>query len=269
MIQALGLHSPVLARVRGLRERAGRREAGRFLIEGPTLLADALAAGVRPFGIYGTGEALAAAGAILAGRIDPSLVFEVPERALARLSALETPPGLVAELPLVLAAPAELFGASPGAGPAEPVAILAGIADPGNAGTLLRSAEIFGLARIVVAEGGVDPYHPKVVRAAMGAHLRCRIAHASGAAIVAAAGAAGYTIVAAATGGESLPDFVFPERTAVAIGSERHGVAPALPHWDRTVSVPHLGAGESLNAAVAGSIVFYALAQSRSMCEKP
>jgi TrmH family RNA methyltransferase len=180
--------------------------------------------------------------------------FFVPERAMARLSELEAPPGVLAVLPIALEAPSALLDGSP-------AIVLAGVADPGNAGTLLRSAEIFGITRAIFTRDGVEPHNPKVVRATMGALFRMRVASAEGTDLVPAAHAAGYAIVAAARGGEPLPGFAFPEKALLAIGNERHGVGASLPAWDRTVSIPQPGGGESLNAAVAGGIIFYAFSQ--------
>jgi TrmH family RNA methyltransferase len=253
MSTILGAHSPKLAAVRALRTKAGRAEQRRFAIEGPTLLADALAAGHRPEEVFVTerGErSIDPAGrAALAER-----TFVIPEKAMARLSDLEAPPGILAVMSAALATPAELFDGSP-------VVILAGVADPGNAGTLLRTAEIFGITRALLTSDGVEPHNPKVVRATMGATFRMRIAVASGPEATAAARQAGYEIVAADREGLPLPTFTFPERCAIAIGNERRGVGGSLESWQRTVAIPQHGQGESLNAAIAGGIIFYAFSQ--------
>ena len=253
MSTILGAHSPKLDAVRALRTKAGRAERGRYAIEGATMLAEALAAGTIPESLFVTDRGAALlpteTRAAYADR-----TFFVPERAMARLSELEAPPGVLAVLPLALEPVAGLLDGSP-------AVILAGVSDPGNAGTLLRSAEIFGITRAVFTRDSVEPHNPKVVRATMGALFRMRIATAEGAELVAAARDAGYAIVAAARGGDPLPGFAFPEKALLAIGNERHGVAGSLPAWDRTVSIPQPGGGESLNAAVAGGIIFYAFSQ--------
>jgi TrmH family RNA methyltransferase len=253
MSTILGAHSPKLDAVRALRTKAGRAEQGRYAIEGVTMLAEALAAGAIPESLFVTDR-----GATL---LDPDAraayadrTFVVPERAMARLSELEAPPGVLAVLPVALESKAALLDGSP-------AVVLAGVSDPGNAGTLLRSAEIFGITRAIFTRDGVEPHNPKVVRATMGALFRMRVASDGGAELVAAARKAGYTIVAAARGGEPLPGFVFPEKALLAIGNERHGVGASLPAWDRTISIPQPGGGESLNAAVAGGIIFYAFSQ--------
>jgi TrmH family RNA methyltransferase len=252
---ALGLHSPQLDAVRALRTKAGRTEQGRFAIEGPTLLEEALRAGLVPQAVYATDAML---GALAPYPALAALAFSVPERAMARLSDLETPPGIVAVLPLVTESLAALLERG------EPALLLAGIADPGNAGTLLRSAEIFGMKAAIFGAGGVDAHAPKVVRATMGAIFRLRIASAGPQQLLEAARRHGYSLVAATRSGTPLADVTFPARTLLAIGNERRGVGSWLPSWDVGVAIPQSGGGESLNAAVAGSIILYAYSQGRS-----
>jgi TrmH family RNA methyltransferase len=250
---ALGVHSPKLDPVRALRSKEGRKEQQRYAIEGPTLLREALAGGRRPEAVYATEEAWAG---FLRAEPEPDIpVYIVPERALAKLSDLETPPGILAVLPLGLEPVSGLF-ADPG-----PAVLLAGIADPGNAGTLLRSAEIFGISKAIFGRGSVEPHNPKVVRATMGALFRMRVAVAAPEEFLEAARGGHFTVVAASREGLPLDGFHFPERVVVAIGNERSGVHGWLPRWDLGVAIPQPGGGESLNAAVAGSIIFYELSK--------
>lgn len=249
----LGLHAPQLDAVRDLRTKAGRTSQRRYTIEGVTLLGEALQAGHEPEAVYVTETAFATLGPLASAVA--ARTYLVPERALRRLSELETPPGILAVLPLRLAPLDDVFASG------APVLVLAGVADPGNAGTLLRSAEIFGIRAAIFGALGVDSHAPKVVRATMGAFFRLRLAAAGPQDVLAAAHARGYTVVAATRSGTALPNFTFPERPLIAIGNERQGVEGWLPAWDAGVAIPQLGSGESLNAAVAGGIIFYALSQ--------
>ncbi|GAC1303205.1 MAG: RNA methyltransferase [Vulcanimicrobiaceae bacterium] len=253
MIPALGVHAPQLERVRALRTKTGRSEQGRFAVEGATMLAEALATGRLPEELYVTEGALAPA--LRADRRLAGRIFMVPERAMGRLSELETPPGLLA-VHRVSTVPLDDALAN-----GEPAVLLAGIADPGNAGTLLRSAEIFGIPTAIFTPDAVEPYNGKVVRATMGAIFRTRVVVAEATEILAATKRRNYTVVAAALGGPALPGYRFPARAILAIGNERRGVAASLPFPHESVSIPHVGSGESLNAAVAGGIVFYAFSQ--------
>jgi RNA methyltransferase, TrmH family len=250
---ALSPHNPRVERVRELRTPRGRRERGRFVFEGPTLLDEAQRSGVAIEELYGTAAALTAHATLIAaveGAGTP--VFMLPERTLARLSDVETPPGLVA-IGVQPASDLATILARPG-----PVLLLAGVNDPGNAGTLLRSAEAFGAAGVLFGRGGVDPFAPKVVRAAMGSLFRIPVAGVDPAELQEAAAAAGRAIIAATLDGEPLAAAELPVRAILAVGNERRGVSGFLARWDRAVRIEQASATESLNAAVAGSILLYA-----------
>ena len=215
------------------------------------MLAEGLAAGLAPESIYVT--AAGVAGLPEAAKSFDDRLFAVPDRAMERLSDLEQPPGILAVFPTAFEPLDALLGRG------EPAVALA-VSDPGNAGTLLRSAEIFGLPGCVFLTEAVEPHNPKVVRASMGAVFRMRLAVAEPEALLAAAERHGYTLVATASDGEPLPSFQFPPRPLIVIGHERRGVA-RLPRYDRAVAIPQRGGGESLNAAVAGGIILYAFSQ--------
>ena len=253
MATELGTHSPKLDAVRALRTKAGRREQGRFAVEGATMLAEALAAGRVPEAVYATRAGLAALGPDAPRLADRT--FVVTDRAMERLSDLETAPGLLAVHPFGFEDLDDVLRDG------EPAVLLAGVSDPGNAGTLLRTAEIFGFPAAICAAGAVEPHNPKVVRATMGAIFRLRICVCDADTLLATARGRGYAVVAATRDGIALPSFTFPKRAIVAIGNERRGVASWLPRWDFGVSIPQPGAGESLNAAIAGGIIFYTFSQ--------
>ena len=189
------------------------------------------------------------------GTVTP--VFVVPDGAFARISDVETPPGLLAVLDLPTGGLAAAL-AGPG-----PVLLLAGVSDPGNAGTLVRSAEAFGAVGVLFGRGGVDPYSPKVVRAAMGSLFRLPLAVVEPEELLAAAAAAGRLVVATDTTGDDLDPLALPADPILAVGNERRGVRDWLPRWDRAVRIPQSAQTESLNAAVAGSILLYAFARAR------
>jgi TrmH family RNA methyltransferase len=261
----LSPHNPRIEAVRDLRTPRGRRAAQRFTAEGPTLLEEAERTGMRPREIFTTQAGLA--------RFDPGRfetagveVFTLPDRAFARLSDLETPTGILAVFDLPIRTVADVLA---GAGP---VLLLAGVSDPGNAGTLVRSAEAFGAAGVLFGRGGADPFAPKVVRAAMGSLFRLPVAVVEAEELLAAAAAAGRPVVATDVDGEDLAVAGIPARAVLAIGNERRGVRDWLPRWDRAVRIPQRAAAESLNAAVAGSIVLYEASRCQESCqvaEKP
>ncbi|HVW84977.1 MAG TPA: RNA methyltransferase [Bryobacteraceae bacterium] len=146
------------------------------------------------------------------------------------------------------------------------VVVLDGIQDPGNAGAILRAAEAFGATGAVFVKGTVSPWHPKTLRASAGSLFRVPFVAAvdaleTGAALV----ARGVEIYAAMpfTGSERMAgDVDFTRPCAIAIGSEGRGVGDELRSIARPVAIPTLGV-ESLNAAMAASILLYEMRRQR------
>jgi len=245
----LGAHNPRLDRVRDLRTKKGRREHGRFAIEGATLLREALRSGTSIEELYGTPDALESSESAREAESIGAHVYRVDERTMRRLSDLETAPGLLAVVPIELVPVSELFSA-PGL-----VLALAGLSDPGNAGTLLRAAEAFGVSSVVFGTGTVEPHSPKVVRAAMGSLFRLKLAVAD--AEETAEAAAGWEMTGLAAGGEPIEGLAWSPKSLLVVGQERHGLGPWAALCSRLAAIPMKGEAESLNAAVAGGIALY------------
>lgn len=252
MPTSLGAHNPHVLFARELLTKKGRREHARFSFEGPTLLDEALQSGVTPERIFVTPDALAIHSSIARAEEAGAAVHVVDAKTLARISDVETPSGIVAIAPVVLRLAADLLE-RPGL-----VALLAGVSDPGNAGTLLRSAEAFGIGRVLFAAGSVEPYHPKVVRAAMGAVFRLQLAVVDPEELRAYPQ---WQITGLDARGEALDALEWGERAIIAVGSERQGLGALAALCSRTAAIPMHGKAESLNAAVAGSLAFYEAAK--------
>lgn len=253
----LGAHNPRIERVRELRTARGRREQARFAIEGATLIAEAQRSGLPIRELYAIPEALRERPELAGIEAAGTPVFGVSAPIFARISDVEAPTGLLAVLDLPTVDPRAILER-----PAT-VLLLAGVSDPGNAGTLLRSAEAFGAGGVLIGRGGVDPYSPKVVRSAMGSLFRLPVATVDVAWLLDAVKATERILVAADTDGIDIAEFAPRAGIVLAIGNERRGVRDWLSHWDIAVRIPQRGAAESLNAAVAGSIILYALSRSR------
>ncbi len=142
------------------------------------------------------------------------------------------------------------------------VLMLDALQNPGNLGTLLRTAEWFGLQSVILGQGCVELFNPKVVRSAMGAAFRIPVLeHAHLETQIAACKSQGFRILGATLDGDlSLEDISPSAHDVLLIGSEAHGIsASLLPHLDESISIPQRGHGESLNAAVAAAIFMYHL----------
>ncbi len=250
MIIRAGAHADRVQRARELLSAKSRREQGRYAFEGTTLLEEALKSNVVIEEIYAT-ETVFESSATLAELESRSVqIVLVDDRTARKLSDLETPTGLIAITPMHYAPLGAILSG-------DLSLILADINDPGNAGTLLRSAEAFGASGVIFGRFGVDPYHPKVVRGSMGALFRLPVAVATPDDAEPAAVRARTTILGLAADGEPLRRDAFVPPAALVVGHERHG----LGSWERLCSkrlaIPMRGPVESLNAAVAGSVALY------------
>jgi TrmH family RNA methyltransferase len=149
------------------------------------------------------------------------------------------------------------------------------VQDPGNLGTIVRSAEAAGAVAVIVGRGsqGVDPWNPKVVRGSAGAILGLPVLAVDEPAstLVALRGRGFRAVGAAADADAAYTDVDLTGPVAIVIGSESHGIGPALAgELDATVVIPMAGPTESLNAAVAASILlFEAARQARTGPGRP
>lgn len=136
--------------------------------------------------------------------------------------------------------------------------VLDGVQDPGNAGTIARTAEAFGASGILFLKGSAAPTNPKALRASAGSLFRVPFLHKLGAAeFLALAQQHGKTVLAAATGqGLALAEADLSANAAIVIGSETHGVSPLLLAAATPVAIPTQSV-ESLNAAIAAAIILY------------
>ena len=261
---AAGFHSPLVKAARLLHAKKHRAQARCFLIEGAALLTAALDAGVVPASVFvgrdaDPAERAAAKRAQSAG----AAAFEVDARTLASLSQTRAPQGVAAQISFV-DQPLEKVAAGLPASGALTLLVLDDLDDPGNAGTLMRSAEAFGASGVCFGPESVDPYNDKLVRATMGALFRVPVVrYRDWAHIQSVLRAANVRTVGSAPGAPDICSVDVGDRVALVLGNERHGMR-ALPHIELTVGIPQQPAGDSLNVAVAGSILLYELARRRT-----
>ena len=249
--ERLGPHNDRVNAARDLQQAKGRREQGRFILEGPTLLREALDSGVELLELFVSESVAGHNQDVAAAARAGATVGVIDERTVRKLSDLETPTGLLAVASRKLSPLPAVFSSG------KTVLVLADINDPGNAGTLLRSAEAFGATAAVFGTLAVDPFHPKVVRSAMGSLFRLKIAVCDPEAFAAAARAAQATVVGLSAQGQSLRNADWPAPAAIVVGHERHGLGAWGDICNRLAAIPMAGVTESLNAAIAGSIALY------------
>lgn len=250
--------NPRIKLARKLLRRRSREQTGLCLLEGLRLVEDALAAGARFDSLFiarrflGPLEqnpllsALEKAGA-------PLLV--VDDDLLAEISDTVTPQGIVAvahlpELPLA----DELWL----------VLVLDGVGDPGNAGTLLRSAAGAGASLVLFGPETVDAFSPKVLRAGMGSHFRIPVRQcATWAEVAGLWGAERQLFVADAQAGLSYDGVDWRQPSGLIVGSEAHGPSQDALAVAQPIAIPMQGQVESLNAGVAGSVILFEAARQR------
>ncbi len=233
MVEALKLH-----------RRPHRRRLGRTLVEGPHLLGAAVAAGAATETVFGLADDVTAAE--LAARAGADWI-PVEPHVLRRVAPTAHPRGPVAVVK------------TPPPGTVRRDCLVLAVTDPGNLGTLIRSAAAFGLD-VVVEPNSADPWSPKALRAGAGAHFSTVIATSTPPGLGRIA-----TVVTGGADPGGFTELLQPGRWwAVLVGAEAQGLpGEAVATADLTVTIPTEESVESLNASVAGSLVAYELARWR------
>jgi TrmH family RNA methyltransferase len=250
--------TPRVVAARRLQRRKDRDQTGRFLAEGPQAVREALDAGV-VLELFGTGEALTRHGdlALLA-----PVVSAVDEEALVALTETMQPQGLVAVCEQLDVTLRDALAKRP-----RLVAVVAEVRDPGNAGTVLRTADAAGAGLVVFAGDAVDPYNGKCVRASAGSLFHVDVVR-TGLSVLDDLRDAGLQTLATSGYGADDLDTLLDEGTlagptAWIFGSEAHGLPrELLDAADRRVRVPIYGGAESLNLAAAAAVCLYASARA-------
>jgi len=244
-----------------LTNRQDRQQEKVFVIEGVRLAEEAARAGVKPELALFSSE-LSARGRELVENFASAgcAVEEVEVRILHSLSDTDTPQGILAVVP-------QLEGQLPKDW--DLLVVLDQIRDPGNLGTILRSAVAAGAQGLVLTPGSVDVYSPKVVRAGMGAHFRLPLLTLDWPEISAACKqnrpAPAALLIADSDGGSPCWQTDLRQPVALVIGSEAEGPQPAaFAAADGLLHIPMPGKAESLNAAVAASILLYEVVRQRN-----
>jgi TrmH family RNA methyltransferase len=263
----LGARHQKVSRLRRLlARRSTRRDERAFAIEGETLVAEALDAGLALEGVYvaagaGPPPSVAARMAATGHRVHilaPGVLERIsgtvnPQPVVAIARACDVPLEAVADAPLVV--------------------VCAEVRDPGNAGNIARSAEAAGAGAIVFCAGSVDPYNPKTVRSSAGALFHVPIVSGGDPVeVLERMGGWGYRRLGTVAGGGDPYDKIdYTPKTAVVLGNEAHGLPPELHHHlDQRVTIPMAGRAESLNVSMAAALIcFEALRQRRQAATAP
>ncbi|WP_031496746.1 TrmH family RNA methyltransferase [Bryobacter aggregatus] len=238
------LQNPLLKLVRKAFAKGSATEDGLILAEGFHQIEEARRSQAKVEVVIGTEHAL---GRI--GNIAPRLV-ELSDAFFRETAGTEAPQGILALVRLPAWQPAQLWSAE------ALVLVLDGIQDPGNAGTMIRTAEAFGATGVVALKGTVDLNNPKVIRASAGSIFRVPTLRSSTAEIPVP------SYAAAADAKLTVRDVDWKGPAAIIIGSEGHGVSAPLRKASTGVRIPTRGV-ESLNAGIAAAVLLYEAAAQR------
>jgi RNA methyltransferase, TrmH family len=257
-----GRHNALVKEMRRAFSRAELTEAGDCAIEGVRILEEAIRSGLRFHTVFFSESAEGHA-----KRLMPQIGAHVetailPDKLFASVVPSETPQG-VAALVRYRQSSLEDVLAKVSLGP---LIVVAGLQDPGNLGTILRSAEAFGAAGVILGEGTVSPFNSKVVRGSAGSIFRLPVLRAKLGNVLPRLREKGVRLVATSSHkGVPLPKANLAGPVAVLIGGEGAGVPRDwISKADELVAIPHAAQLESLNAGVAASIVLYEIARGKA-----
>lgn len=258
--------TPRVVSARRLATRSERRRTGRFLAEGSQSVREALRYG-RVHELFVTEDAASRYEELTTRAVEVGvLLTRITRRAAELLSETVTPQGIVAVCDTVDVPVAGMLDER-----ATSVAVLVNVADPGNAGTVVRVADAAGADAVIFAGDTVDPHNGKCVRASTGSLFHLPIAHCGVDDAMAACRGAGLRI-SATTGGDGRDRTEITDLTEVTdlshgrawlFGGEAHGLAPdVLAGADERLRVPIYGRAESLNLGTAAAVCLYAAAMA-------
>lgn len=242
--------NPKVSETKKLLKKSYRDKTGLFLLEGERLVFDALKKGMVFRRIFAKPE-------YMHRGLNALECYEISDRILSELSDTCHPQGIVA----VAEQPSVSLNAID---KTKPVAVCDGLRDPGNLGTIIRTADAAGFGALILLGDCVDVYSPKVVRSAMGSLFDLPIAKAEGVEQL-----ADFRLVCAdLKKAVSLYDFDFTNPFALVIGNEAHGVSrEVLSAASGIIKIPMIGKNESLNAAVAFGVAAYEAFRQRNAKE--
>lgn len=225
--------------VRSLLQKKFRKELGLFVVEGKKMTEESIQSDFEVYAVFST---------------DPSFksVYKdtilVSSKEMEQMSSMTTPSGYLA----VLKSPTIQFKSPQ----SKMVLFLDGIGDPGNLGTILRTADWFGIQEIYCSNDTVELFNPKTIQSTMGSIFRSSLVYCNAEDIL---NSKEYTVYGAVLNGSSISDGQpLEDKRILVIGSESHGIREeVMPYIDHKITIPGGGGAESLNAAVAAGILMF------------
>jgi TrmH family RNA methyltransferase len=257
--------NPLLRDVRRAISRGERTAGGLAVAEGFHLLEEALRSGC-DVPVVLASEACRETVERQARALSPARIAVLPAPLFQSIASTETPQGVMALVRMPEWSADQVFqGASL-------VVVLDGLQDPGNAGTIVRAAEAFGATGLLFLKGSASPYHPKTLRASAGSLFRLPFVAGLNASVAKATlrqhRVGVYAAMPYAPGRRQAPAADFVRHCAIIVGSEGRGIGKELYGLGEEVAIPTAGV-ESLNAAVATSVLLYEASRQRREASRP
>ncbi len=254
-----GRHNSLVKELRQAFSRGELTSSGECAIEGFRVVEEAVKSGLRFRAVFFSESAESRAHKLLPQIPSQAETLLLPDKLFSSAVSSQTPQGVAALVHAKVYTPEDVIQNSS----RRPVLVIAGVQDPGNLGTIIRSAEAFGAKGILLGEGTVSAYNSKVVRASAGSVFRVPFAKVSSESAIQLLREKSFRILATSSHkGVTLPEADFNGPTAVFIGNEGAGIdKKLLSQMDELIMIPHSPKVESLNAGVAASIVLYEAAR--------
>jgi TrmH family RNA methyltransferase len=261
-----GRHNPLLKDLRAVYAHGNLTDDGCFAVEGVRSLEEAIRSGVRFRAVFFT-DADDPATQRLTQRLLEQIghkveTYLVPSKLFHEAVTTDSPQGVAALVHRKESALDDILRTQPAL-----VVVAAGLQDPGNLGTILRSAEAFGAGGVVLTESTVSVYNPKTVRATAGSIFRLPVVSAKRADLISQLREKQVQLLATSSHkGTPLHEAALRQPSALFIGNEGAGLArEIIAKMDDTLVIPQARPVESLNAGVAASIILYEAARQRSL----
>ncbi len=230
--------------VKSLHQKKFRQEYGLFIVEGLKMVEEAMNSSFEPVALYSTDDDWV--------ERTPT-AMRITNQEMDMISALSSPSKHLIVLKQKSSKDIQLNGH---------VLVLDGISDPGNLGTMIRTAEWFGFRYVLCTNDCVELYNPKTVQSTMGSLFRMNVRYDQTPDLVSNLAIQGYELVGAEMNGENVYHMKFAAKTAMVIGSESHGIRPELKEkLNRSLTIPGGGGAESLNASIAAAVIMSELAR--------
>lgn len=253
--------NPVVKEIRSLQDKKGRKNKNATVLEGSRLVCDACDSGAEILYIA-VSEGFFGKNPSMLSNFSDHKIYVMPDELLKYASDTETPQGITAVVSIPESREAEVLSK------ARYIIALEGVQDPGNAGSIIRSADACGFDCVIFSRDSVDPYNPKVIRSTMGSlfHLPVIVSHDLYRTLNSLKERKIQIIAAHPRNAVPVWDADLSDNIAIIVGNEGSGLSERMLNFsDNTVMIPMPGKAESINVSAAAAMLMYETTRQRSL----